>query len=526
MKKQILSACMLFLISALCFRTEAQIIEVNSIKCFGDSNGELAVIDTFGTAPYTYLWNTAQTTQNIDGLPSGFYSVLVTESGGASQNFLYTLNDPPLLTATYTLSANTSWPFNTGSILINASGGTGWYNYSVYDSTAHATFNQAVPLFDSLASGAYYITITDLYECQNIDTVYIQENAGLAVIMTIDTTACYMSTAPTDVEPDLGAVYPVIVDFDNTTFFTIIDTVTGPRPYVLSTIIDTVASIGGQFEPGFHIATVFAANNTGFRYSWTVDSIVAPISISWTKTNNVCFGNNAGSITSLAEGSWNGFTYSISGPNGFSVASSSAANLFAGEYTITATDWTGCVKSQSVLISQPDEPLHVVFDDPIKPRCPYSADGIVAVHLVDGAIDPVSFTWSNGQSTESIDSLYPGIYTIMIIDSNNCTAQDSIVLMADRRECIYNIVTPNGDGYNDFLDLGDICIGLQMQAEIYNENGKKIATLDETNPRWDASDPAEPPTGTSSTYTVFIQLTKNNQPYKKWAETFSVIYPN
>ncbi|MFH1004118.1 MAG: gliding motility-associated C-terminal domain-containing protein [Bacteroidota bacterium] len=502
----------------------AQIIEVNSIKCFGDSTGQLSVYPNFGSAPYTYLWSNGQTTHNIDGLKTGTYIVTVTESGGVVRNYSYILNNPLLLTATYSLTNNSSWPINSGSILINAQGGAGWYNYTVYDSTGRKIKNQVNPLFNLLASGTYYVTISDLYNCRNIDTLYILENAGLPVNMAIDTTACYISTAPTSVSPSLAGVYPVIVNFDNKSILTIIDTVMGLRPYVMSNLVDTLSSVSGQFKPGFHIVTVSSANGKGFRYSWDVDSVVAPISIAWTQTNNLCYGNNSGSIISIAQGSYNGFTYTISGHNGFLANSNSVDSLYAGEYIITATDFTGCTLSQSTLITQPDEPLRIVFDHPTNPRCPYSADGEIVIHRVDGAISPVTYLWSVGSNMQKISSLFPGTYSVIVTDANKCTVQDSISIKADRRSCIFNVVTPNGDGYNDYLDLSDICIGMNMQAEIFNEAGKKIATLNESNPRWDASDPSNPPTGTSSTYTVFIDLIKNNKPYMKWAESFSVIY--
>ncbi len=503
----------------------AQIVEVNSIECSGDSTGQLAVVANFGATPYTYLWSNGLTTPNIDGLHAGNYAVTVTESGGASMIYSYQLTSPLPVTATYTLAPNSTWPVNSGSILISPNGGSGWYNYSLYDSTSHKTTNQSNPFFGTLASGAYYITISDLYDCGRTDTIHISENAGLAVAVSIDTTACYMSKAPSSVQPSLAAVYPVVVSFDNATIFTILDTVNGPRPYVMSIPGDTLASIGSQFAPGFHLLTVVAADGTGFRYSWTVDSVVAPISISWTKTNDICFGNHTAQITSLAQGSWMGFTYHISGPNGFSINSNSASGLYAGEYSIVARDFTGCTISQTVLISQPDEPLHVVFDESVNPHCSYSADGKIIIHRVDGATNPITYSWSSGEHTPTIDSLFPGVYIITVSDANSCAAKDSITLRADRKACIFNVVTPNGDGYNDYLDLTNLCKSLKMQAVIFNEAGNKIATLDETKPRWDPSDPANPPTGTASTYTVFIDLTKNGQSYMQWAESFSVIYP-
>ena len=507
----------------------AQIIEVNSIKCFGDQNGELSVIANFGTAPYTYAWSSGQTTQNIDGLAAANYTVTVTESGLATQIYNYQLNQPQPITATYTITPNSSWPINSGSILINQSGGTAWYDYTIYDSTSHVTTNQHQnPLFVTLASGAFNITVTDLYGCKFKDIVHVPENAAMAVLTSIDTTACYLSTAPTSVWPSLSAVYPVIVNLSNTVIDTIKDTVMGNRPYVMITPGDTFPNISGQFAPGFHIMTIYAADGKGFRYSWEVDSVLVPVIITWTNTNDICFGDHTASISTMAQGSYNSFTYSITGPKGFSTNSSSAGGLYAGEYVVTATDFTGCSKSQGIFVSQPDEPIHIVYDDPIKPRCPFSADGAVSIHLIDGVTAPITYKWSTGDNAQGIDSLYPGDYYVTVTDANNCSLKDSIKLLPDRRSCIFNIITPNGDGFNDFLDLTDICKGMTMKAEVFNESGTKVVTFDETNPRWDPSnvkDPANPPTGTASTYTVFIELTKNAQPYMKWAESFSVIYP-
>ena len=505
----------------------AQIIEVNSIKCFGDKNGELSVVANFGTPPYTYAWVTGQTTQNIDGLGAGNYTVTVTESGMATQIYTYQLNQPQPITATYVITPNSFWPVNTGGILINTIGGTPGFNYTIYDSTNHVTTTHQNPHFGSLASGDYDITITDLYGCKFTDIVIVPENAALAVTTTIDTTACYLSTAATSVKPSLSAVYPVIVNLDNSVIDTIKDTVMGNRPYVMITPGDTFSSISGQFAPGFHVMTIYAADGKGFRYSWEVDSVLVPIIITWTNTNDICFGDHTASISALAQGSYNKFSYSIKGP-GYSTNSSSAGGLYAGEYNITATDYTGCSKTQGVFISQPDAPLHLVFDDPIKPRCPYSADGAVSIHLIDGVTAPITYKWSTGDNTQGIDSLFPGDYYVTVTDANKCTVKDSIKLLPDRRACIFNIVTPNGDGFNDFLDLTDICKGMTMKAEVFNEAGTKIVSFDETNPRWDPTnpkDPANPPSGTASTYTVFIELTKNAQPYMKWAESFSVIYP-
>ena len=48
----------------------------------GGANGSVTLTVSGGTAPYTFLWNSGQTTQNINLLPPGCYSVIITDAVG------------------------------------------------------------------------------------------------------------------------------------------------------------------------------------------------------------------------------------------------------------------------------------------------------------------------------------------------------------------------------------------------------------------------------------------------------------
>ena len=48
----------------------------------GGANGSVTLTVSGGTAPYTFLWNSGQTTQNINLLPPGCYSVTITDAVG------------------------------------------------------------------------------------------------------------------------------------------------------------------------------------------------------------------------------------------------------------------------------------------------------------------------------------------------------------------------------------------------------------------------------------------------------------
>ena len=41
---------------------------------------------------------------------------------------------------------------------------------------------------------------------------------------------------------------------------------------------------------------------------------------------------------------------------------------------------------------------------------------------------PYAYTWSNGENTSQIDSLFTGVYTVTISDSDGCSIEDSVTI--------------------------------------------------------------------------------------------------
>ncbi len=319
-----------------------------------------------------------------------------------------------------------------------------------------------------------------------------------------------------------------------------------------------------KLQAGFHVIYYWTAGGAGKRGAFEVIMPPSPVTVNFTNTNITCYGDRAGTFKATAEGSWHDYE-SFSGNDevgedgskqdtktddfnffNFSVTpfimqnvkmtdvlSIDVKNLKAGIYTVTATDKVGCSRSQSIEITQPDLPPHIVFSDKEDASCPLAADGSVAASFVDGAKYPLSYAWNNGAAQEAITQLLPGKYILNVTDANGCMVKDSVVIGYLNEECaaarnrgqIYNIITPNGDGYNDYFDLTDFMEGYQMECHIYNEYGKLVGTLTEQNPKWDPrTDRTKPVTGTSSSYTAFIRLYQGNTTIVELGETFSVIY--
>ncbi|MBJ05043.1 MAG: hypothetical protein CMP65_03990, partial [Flavobacteriales bacterium] len=53
-----------------------------SQACPGENNGEINLVTTLGLPPYTYLWSNGETTEDLNNLAPGNYSVIVTDANG------------------------------------------------------------------------------------------------------------------------------------------------------------------------------------------------------------------------------------------------------------------------------------------------------------------------------------------------------------------------------------------------------------------------------------------------------------
>ena len=61
---------------------EVVAIVINDVTCFGDFDGEATVESTVGSGPFTYLWESGQTTATAIELPAGIFNVSVTDADG------------------------------------------------------------------------------------------------------------------------------------------------------------------------------------------------------------------------------------------------------------------------------------------------------------------------------------------------------------------------------------------------------------------------------------------------------------
>ena len=102
---------------------------------------------------------------------------------------------------------------------------------------------------------------------------------------------------------------------------------------------------------------------------------------------------------------------------------------------------------------------------------------------------PITYNWNIGSSDSIINNLPAGLYSIIVVDNNNCTNADSVLVSNITTNCeptifIPNVFSPNGDNQNDLFMVQ--LVGLEFESlEIYNRWGNLLFETKSVNEGWD-----------------------------------------
>lgn len=154
--------------------------------------------------------------------------------------------------------------------------------------------------------------------------------------------------------------------------------------------------------------------------------LTAPGTASMVTCNGACNGSASVSVS----GGTSPYTYDWNGaatPPGDGTPAIS--NLCPGAYTCVVTDAHNCTTSFDTIITQP--PVLTLAVSHTNASCGGVCDG-TATATVSGGVSPYTYVWSTGASattgstSNSINSLCAGSYTIQLTDANGCSKVDSV----------------------------------------------------------------------------------------------------
>jgi hypothetical protein len=168
----------------------------------------------------------------------------------------------------------------------------------------------------------------------------------------------------------------------------------------------------------YTVIVTSGANSVTASVVITVNPSPAPTITTVGQVNVSCYGGNNGTVHAIAGGGTSPYSYSW---NTFPVQSTAtAANLSAGNYTVSVIDANGCTDTNTVMITQP-MPL-VVSINTANADCGINNGSVTA--NVSGGTTSYSYLWSTTpvQTTQSATNLYTGNYTVTVTDAKGCTA--------------------------------------------------------------------------------------------------------
>ena len=141
-----------------------------------------------------------------------------------------------------------------------------------------------------------------------------------------------------------------------------------------------------------------------------------------------CNGDNDGWIDLTVNGGIGIHTYSWS--NGETTAD--IDTIGAGTYSVTATDENGCSTQDTVIITEPSALTSSTTQSNFNSfgvSCNGDTDGWIDL-TVNGGVDNIAYTysWSNGETTADINTIGVGTYSVITIDANGCSTQDTVIV--------------------------------------------------------------------------------------------------
>ena len=377
-------------------------------QCFGYSNGTATLINpSGGSGAYYYAWSTnpIQNAQGATGLPSGLYTVSMTDDSACLLTLPVSITDPlQIAFANPTIVQPSCFGFSNGSILVFPQNGIG--NYSYVWSTVPP---QNTPLATGLISGFYTVTVTDSNSCIGIENIFVNQPSLLTVTISPVDILCYGYNDGVATADPYGGTPPYTYKWnDQETTQTISNLVIGT--YGVTTTDNNACT---------------ASATTTLTQPTKVTEIL-------TALRDSCPFTATGKIFDTASGGVGSFTYSLDN-NGVNIQTNTTG-VFTGLvndlYTVVATDQNGCPVSDTITV--PNAPFNYYTDTAISTTCfgPQYQDGII--HVQGFAIPNGPFRYSlDGGPLRFITDFYnlaAGPHTIFVEDNYGCDTTFTVVV--------------------------------------------------------------------------------------------------
>lgn len=340
---------------------------------------------------YTYQWSNGGNTEDLDGLTGGIYTVTVTLGATCSATGSYNVTDVPNNPVATGLVTNATCDLANGSIQVSITGGVGPFTY-LWDNGATTE-----DLFNAVA-GDYELTVTGANGCTVIVGFTIGNDNPIFILIGT-------SSPQTDCDDPDGNVLLSINPGGNYTFQWSDGTTTQNLLGVAAGNYEVTVSAGGSCTQVGSYAVAYDPNQ--------------PL-LSATTVPSTCNQAN-GSINLTVVGGANPYNYDWS----TGATTQDLNGVFAGQYEVTVTGSNGCTALLTVLVENIDTDINLFADVTENTLC---SGGNGGINLIVTPSNNYDFLWSNGATTEDIDHLSSGTYTVTVTLGNSCSEVGTFIV--------------------------------------------------------------------------------------------------
>lgn len=232
----------------------------SNVSCPGLSDGGLTATPSGGIPPYSYMWNTGDTTATISGLPKGTYTITITDSNSDTTSASVDITQPDTLQIGFVLDNSIGCNGDlTGGITAQATGGTAPHSYlwSTGDTTSSIS---------GLGAGVYTVAITDNNGCATTDSFSINEPAPLQTNASVDSTPSCLGAANAGASVQItGGTPPYSVSWSSGGNTPSIGGLTSGEYYVTTTDSNGCSSLDTVIiAPGLPLSVAINQGDTAF----------------------------------------------------------------------------------------------------------------------------------------------------------------------------------------------------------------------------------------------------------------------
>jgi len=307
-------------------------------------------------------------------------------------------NAPGGVSSNAALSRN---PDGSGSFVAQAGGSVNACNFATTP-TATYTWSNGDTTQDvtGLGAGVYTVTVSD-GACSTVETYTVTEPSP--IVAAVDSTMNPSCNGGND-----GAVYITASGG------------TGTLTYNWSNGATTEDIM--NLTAGTYCATVTDNNGCTENVCATITEPSAISLVTDNVTSESC-GAGDGAIATTANGGTGMYNYNWS--NG--ATTDDITGLTTGNYNVTITDSLGCTYTDAIFVGATGG-VAISLDSTVDVSCNGNANGAVFITDSAAAGVTVTYSWSNGSTTQDITGLSAGIYLVTATDTSSCITTGSYTI--------------------------------------------------------------------------------------------------